>query len=81
MPIVPNVSDITNKLLNIIQNESTLQRVWVHGKISNSHFLPVSFMLEDENNNQKIECVIFEENAYLFAGLQNGDNVLVRRTA
>ena len=82
MPNVHSVSNITNILSTIIKTEDTLQGIWVYGKV-----LPLSsdfeisrggFLLKDANSNEEIECVIFEENAHLFADLLVGDNVLVK---
>ncbi len=74
------VSEVTHQLREIIQNNSDLQDIWIHGKISEVSSKQqngaLDFMLTD--NDQKIECVIFEENAHLFADLPAGDNVLVK---
>ena len=83
MPTVHSVSDITTILSGVIQDQSTLQNVWVHGKVSpplsDPGTLPGYFKLKDANNGgESIECVIFQENAPLLAGLLVGDNVLVK---
>ncbi len=82
MSTVHSVSDITNILSTIIQEEPTLQEVWVHGKVSplpsDSEISRGGFKLKDANSNEEIECVIFEENADLLADLLIGDNVLVK---
>ena len=83
MPTVHSVSDITTILSGVIQDQSTLQNVWVHGKVSpplsDPGTLPGHFKLEDANSGGRfIECVIFPENAHLLAGLLVGDNVLVK---
>ncbi len=56
-----NVSEITQRLIDIVQANSDLQDVWIRGKISNVKHLRnglLNFILEDEN--KKIECVVFE---------------------
>ena len=83
MPTDYSVSRITNILSTIIQYQSTLQNVWVHGKVSSllsaPGTFPSHFKLEDPNSEGRfIECVIFEDKAPLGVGLLVGDNVLVK---
>ena len=70
MSIVHSVSDITSILSNIIRENITPQNVWVNGKVSSKTpskgDLPDFFILEDAKNDDKIECVIYKENAHLF---------------
>lgn len=77
---MPNASEITQRVKEIIQENPDLQDVWIHGKISEVNSTQqngaLDFTITD--NHQKIECVIFEENAHLFADLLVGDNVLVK---
>ena len=73
-----NVSEVTQQLKDII-NINDLQDVWIRGKISGIKTIqngPLVFMLRD--NSEKIECVIFEENAWILESLQNGDDALVK---
>lgn len=56
-----NVSEITQRLIDIAQANTDLQDVWIRGKISNVRHIrngPLNFTLEDES--KKIECVIFD---------------------
>ena len=81
MSIVHSVSDITSILSNIIQNTPTLQNVWVSGEILNKTKLqgdsPDFFILENAKNGDKIECVIYKENAHLFEVLPSVQNYVV----
>lgn len=72
MSTVYSVSEITNILSTIIKDQSALQKVWVHGKISWKPSsipkrLPYSFMIEGPAN--KIKCLIYQEYASLFRDL------------
>ena len=74
-----NVSVVTQELRRIIQDNSDLQDVWMQGEISDISPAPngaLDFTFID--NEQKVECVIFKENAHLFADLLVGDKVLVK---
>ena len=69
MSTVYSVSEITNILSTIIKDQSALQNVWVHGKISWKpssipEHPPYSFMIEGTDN--KIKCLIYKEHASLF---------------
>lgn len=58
---MPSVSEITQRLIDIVQANSDLNDVWIRGKISNVRHIrnrPLNFTLVDEN--KKIECVIFD---------------------
>ena len=58
---MPNVSKITQKLIEIVQINSDLKDVWVQGEISNvfSRNSNTYFTLKD--NVKRIECVIFKD--------------------
>ena len=74
-----NVSEIAQQLREIIQNNSDLQDIWIQGEISDVTPIQGSVLnFTLKGDGQKIECVIFEENARLFADLSVGDNVLVK---
>ena len=80
-----SVSEITSILSTAISDESTLQDVWVSGRIldlrrliSNVNPRIWALKLRDANNNQKIGCAIFEENERLTENWRDGDNVLVK---
>ena len=74
-----SVTEITNTLKRIIQQNTSLQNVWVRGQISNlsrpksGH---VYFTLKDDNSS--IRSIIWKSNAARIKfTLQNGDEVLV----
>ena len=81
MSIVHSVSDITSILSKIIREKLTPQNVWVNGKVSSKTpskgDLPDFFILEDAKNDDKIECVIYKENAHLFEVLPTPQNDVV----
>lgn len=75
-----NVSEITQRLRKIIQNNSDLQDIWIRGEI-----LEVSptqsgvFNFTLEGSDQKIECVIFADRVSLQENLPSvGSNVFVK---
>ncbi len=77
---VYSVSDLTSTLSRIIRKNSTLQNIWMNGKVSkktqSKGNLPCFFMIENEGN--EIECVIDKEKDGLFAALPAvGNDVLV----
>ena len=77
---MPNVSEVTQQLRKIIQNNSDLQDIWIHGKISEvrpTQSGVLNFTLE--GSGQKIECVIFADGASLQENLPPvGSNVSVK---
>ncbi|MDE0636341.1 MAG: exodeoxyribonuclease VII large subunit [Candidatus Poribacteria bacterium] len=61
-----NVSEITQNLIRIVQDNSNLQNVWIQGKISEVNRTQngiLNFKVTD--NSKVIECVIFNDNASL----------------
>ena len=58
---MPSVSEITQRLIDIVQANADLQDVWIRGKISNVRHIrngPLNFTLADESKT--IECVVFD---------------------
>ncbi len=83
MSTVHSVSEITNILSTIIQNQSTLQDVWVHGKISRKiqkqGYPDYFFVLEDSKNSGTIDCVVGKEKGHVFASMPAiGNDVIVQ---
>ena len=83
MSTVHSVSDITNILSTTIQDQPTLQDVWVHGEVSqktsSQGYQHYFFMLENAKNGDKIECVIYKKNAHLFKVISTiQDDVVVK---
>ena len=75
-----NVSEITRRVKEIIQDNPDLQDVWIRGKISKvepTRSGTLNFTLTDRN--KKIECVIFNESAPLQENLPPiGSNMSVK---
>ena len=75
-----NVSEITQQVIGIVQANSNLKDVWIQGRISEvsrakNGFL--NFTLTD--NNEKIQCVIFNDRESLQENLpEAGSNVFVK---
>lgn len=77
---MPSVSEITQRLIDIVQANVDLQDVWIRGKISNIKHIrnaPFNFTLTDKG--EKIECVIFDNLATLRENLPSeGNSVFVK---
>ena len=75
-----NVSEITRDLIQIVQDNSNLQNVWIQGEISKIKPIrngPLNFTLTDEG--EKIECVIFDNGASFRENLPSeGSSVFVK---
>ena len=75
-----NVSEVTQKLREIIRDNSDLQDVWTYGEVSGirpAHNGTLNFTLID--NSDKIECVIFNGRRPLQGNLPPvGNNVFVK---
>ncbi len=57
-----NVSDVTQQLREIIQNNSDLQDIWIQGEISDvNHARNGNVHFTLKNPSKKIECVIFND--------------------
>ena len=75
-----NVSEVTQQLRGIIRDNSDLQDVWTYGEVTEvrpAHNGTLNFTLTD--SGEKIECVIFNEQALLKENLPPiGSNVSVK---
>lgn len=77
---VRSVSEITNLLSRLIEQQPELRNVWVQGQISNcTHHSSgrIYFTLKDETN--QIKCIIWQNNATRFRSLiRDGEAVQVQ---
>ena len=75
-----NVNQITKQVIDIVQDNSNLQNVWIQGEISGvrpTQNGDLNFTLTD--NNEQIQCVIFKDRESLQENLpEAGNNVFVK---